>query len=173
MLIVVRHALAVDRADWSEADEDRPLTDAGERQAEGLVARLQEHPITRILSSPARRCLQTVEPLARQRHLPVEPFAPLGLAVPTAELVDELWRDDLQDVVLCAHGETIGEVLTTLSADGHHDTVSPQWPKGSTWLLQRLERPDVRGRYLPPPTPVEGLPEQLVPATPPMREDPR
>jgi len=151
MLIVVRHAVAVDRADWTGDDLLRPLTPQGRQQAEGLVLRLQGHPIERILSSPALRCSQTVEPLARRRLVPVEPFAPLGLDVPTEELLEELWRDDLHDVVLCAHGETIGEVLTLLSADGHHGTESPQWPKGSTWLLQRLPQREVRGTYLPPP----------------------
>jgi 8-oxo-dGTP diphosphatase len=151
MLIVVRHAVAVDRADWTGDDLLRPLTPLGERQAEGLVVRLQDHPIERILSSPALRCTQTVEPLSRLRLVPVEPFAPLGLDVPTEELLEELWRDDLHNVVLCTHGETISEVLTLLSADGHHDTESPQWPKGSTWLLQRLPQREVRGRYLPPP----------------------
>jgi phosphohistidine phosphatase SixA len=157
MLIVVRHAVAVDRADWIGDDLLRPLTPLGEQQAEGLVVRLQDHPIERILSSPALRCTQTVEPLARRRLVPVEAFAPLGLDVPTEELLEELWRDDLHDVVLCAHGETISEVLTLLSADGHHDAESLQWPKGSTWLLQRLPQREVRGRYLPPP-PTEPAP---------------
>jgi broad specificity phosphatase PhoE len=85
MLIVVRHAVAVDRADWTGDDLLRPLTPLGREQAEGLVARLEDHPIERILSSPSLRCTQTVEPLARRRLVPVEPFAPLGVDVPAAE----------------------------------------------------------------------------------------
>ena len=151
MLIVVRHAVAVDRADWTGDDLLRPLTPLGREQAEGLVARLEDHPVVRILSSPSLRCTQTVEPLARRRLVPVEPFAPLGADVPTEELLQELWRDDLHDVVMCTHGETIGEVLTLLSADGNLATEALRWPKGSTWLVQRLPDRKVRVRYLPPP----------------------
>jgi phosphohistidine phosphatase SixA len=151
MLIVVRHAVAVDRAGWTGDDLLRPLTPVGREQAEGLVARLEDYPIERILSSPSLRCTQTVEPLARRRLVPVEPFAPLGVDVPTAELLEELWRDDLHDVVMCTHGETIGEVLSLLSDDGHHGTAALQWPKGATWLLQRLPHRKVHVRYLPPP----------------------
>jgi phosphohistidine phosphatase SixA len=150
VLIVVRHSVAVDREAWSGPDLGRPLTPLGERQSESLVIRLDDYPVERILASPAVRCLQTVAPLARQRLVPVEPFAPLGLDAPTSDLLDVLWSDDVDDVVLCTHGEIIGEVLTVLAADGHLDAESPQWPKGSTWLLQRLSGRQLAGRYLPP-----------------------
>jgi broad specificity phosphatase PhoE len=37
------------------------------------LTQLGDYRITRILSSPAVRCLQTVEPLAQRRGLPIEP----------------------------------------------------------------------------------------------------
>jgi phosphohistidine phosphatase SixA len=150
VLIVVRHGVAVDREDWAGPDLGRPLTPVGERQSEGLVLRLEDYPVERILSSPAVRCLHTVAPLARQRLVPVEPFASLGLEAPTPDLLDVLWSEEVDDVVLCTHGEIIGEVLAVLTADGHLEAESPQWPKGSTWLLQRLTGRRVAGRYLPP-----------------------
>jgi phosphohistidine phosphatase SixA len=150
MLIVVRHAVAVDRAEWSGSDLRRPLTPLGERQAEGLVLRLDDYPVERILSSPAQRCLQTVAPLARQRLLPVEPFPALGLDSGVDRLLDVIGEAEVCDAVLCGHGEMIGEILFRLIRDGGFEAPEPQWPKGSTWLLQRLGRGRVSGRYLPP-----------------------
>jgi phosphohistidine phosphatase SixA len=150
MLIVVRHAVAVDREAWGGSDLGRPLTSLGERQAEGLVRRLDDYAVKRILSSPALRCLQTVAPLARQRLVPVEPFPALGLDSDLGELLDMIWEGKVRDAVLCGHGETIGEILHRLIRDGGFDAREPQWPKGSTWLLQHLGRGRVTGRYLPP-----------------------
>jgi phosphohistidine phosphatase SixA len=44
----------------------------GHAQAVGLVDRFRDWPVTRILSSPTIRCLQTVTPLAADRGLQVE-----------------------------------------------------------------------------------------------------
>ena len=69
MPYLVRHAHAGDKRAWLGPDAVRPLSTPGRREAHGLLTRLRDHPITRILSSPAVRCLQTVEPLARRRGL--------------------------------------------------------------------------------------------------------
>jgi broad specificity phosphatase PhoE len=79
MLIVVRHAEAGIKGSWDGPDLRRPLSAEGRDQAEGLVVRLDDYPVERILSSPATRCLQTVEPLARDRLLQVEEVAALGV----------------------------------------------------------------------------------------------
>ncbi len=150
MLILVRHAVAVHRDDWAGSDLGRPLTPLGERQAEGLVLRLEDYPVERILCSPAVRCLQSVAPLTRQRLVPVEATSLLGVDAAPADLLELIWDDDLDDAVLCTHGELIGEVLARLVADGAVTSEAPHWPKGSAWLLQRLERPRMIGRYLPP-----------------------
>jgi len=151
VLIVVRHAVAVDREGWAGPDLGRPLTPLGERQSAGLVVRLDAYPVRRILSSPAVRCLQTVAPLAVRRLVPVEPFAPLGVDAPTDDLLDVLWDEhELHDAVLCTHGEIVGEVLTALAAGGRFDGAPARWPKGSTWLLRRLPGGRVTGHYLPP-----------------------
>jgi hypothetical protein len=52
--------------------------------------------------------------------------------------------------VLCTHGETIGQLLTQLVADGFIMDDPRDWPKGSTWLLQRTDRGQIRGRLLAP-----------------------
>jgi broad specificity phosphatase PhoE len=85
MLLVVRHADAGDTRSWTGPDRLRPLSPTGRRQAEGLLIRLEDYPIDRVLSGPTLRCQQTVQPLARDRFLAVEPLAVLGVdAGPTS-----------------------------------------------------------------------------------------
>jgi 8-oxo-dGTP diphosphatase len=49
------------------------LDHRGFRQAAELVGLLASYEIDRIVSSPAVRCVQTVEPLAQTRRIDVEP----------------------------------------------------------------------------------------------------
>src|SRR5215212_7441628 len=79
MLLVVRHADAGDKRSWTGPDMLRPLSPSGQLQAEGLVFRLEDYPVERILSSPTLRCYQTVEPLARDRLLRIETVPALGV----------------------------------------------------------------------------------------------
>jgi len=127
MIYLLRHAHAGNKRTWSGPAGRRPLSAAGRREAAGLVRVLDGRPITTILSSPALRCEQTVQPLAEHRSLPV----------------------GLDDVVLCTHGELIGQLLGLLRERGAPIGRHAQWPKGSTWLL-RLTGDRVAGAtYLP------------------------
>jgi phosphohistidine phosphatase SixA len=156
MLLVVRHADAGDKRSWTGPDPLRPLSPTGCRQAEGLVIRLEDYPVDRILSCPTLRCQQTVQPLARDRFLEVEPLAALGVDAGPDQL-RAVFRDRrLRNAVLCTHGEMIGWLLNQLVADGLVVEDPLDWPKGSTWLLQRTDRGEVYGRLLAP-LALEGL----------------
>lgn len=154
MLMVVRHADAGDKRSWVGLDRQRPLSATGRRQADGLVIRLEDYPVERILSSPTLRCLDTVRPLARDRFLEVEPVAALGVDAGLDPLLAMLWDQELGNAVLCTHGETIGRLVARLAGDGFDVTGPMHWPKGSTWMLQRSSngngRHHVRGRLLEP-----------------------
>ena len=137
MVYLVRHAHAGSKAGWDGPDLARPLSETGWRQAAGLVARLRHYPVHRILSSPADRCRQTVQPLASQLGLAVEATDLLG-ADASADGVLELLADPaIRHAVLCTHGELIGQVFDKLLADGLDLPGRPRWPKGSTWVLDR------------------------------------
>jgi 8-oxo-dGTP diphosphatase len=71
-LLLIRHASAGDRDDWVGDDRLRPLDGRGRSQASRLPELLGDYEVARVLSSPAVRCVQTVEPLARSRGLDVE-----------------------------------------------------------------------------------------------------
>jgi phosphohistidine phosphatase SixA len=150
MLLVVRHAEAGNKRAWNGPDRLRPLSPDGHLQAEGLVVRLEDYPIERILSSPTLRCYQTVEPLARDRRLQIETVPALGVDASPAQLLRLFWDLELRHSVLCTHGEGIGLLLTRLLGDALLVEDPLDWPKGSTWLLERLHQQQVRGRYLAP-----------------------
>jgi 8-oxo-(d)GTP phosphatase len=80
------------------------LDERGTRQAAALVDALASFEITRVLSSPADRCVQTVEPLARVRGLSVESRDELGEERQDrdgAELAHSLLGEP---VAICVHG---------------------------------------------------------------------
>jgi hypothetical protein len=70
------------------------------------------------------------------------------------------WDLELRNSVLCTHGEGIGLLLTRLIADALLVEDRLDWPKGSTWLLERINRRQVRGRFLGPLV-LNGGPDQL------------
>ena len=80
-IILVRHASARNKKAWQNAghpdDLTRPLTPLGHVQAKLLAQILSCFGPARVISSPAERCLATVEPYAAQIGGVVEPA--LGL----------------------------------------------------------------------------------------------
>jgi broad specificity phosphatase PhoE len=149
-IYLLRHAHAGDKKAWSGPDDRRPLSATGRREAAGLVPLLDRRPIATILSSPALRCEQTVRPLAEQRGLPVGLDARLDV---DADLDDAatLIRPDLGDVLLCSHGELIGELLGLLKERSAPIGRDARWPKGSAWLLRLSGDQVAEAAYLPPP----------------------
>jgi 2,3-bisphosphoglycerate-dependent phosphoglycerate mutase len=64
---LIRHA----HAKWTP-DEERPLSAQGMRDAIGVADALRAMSISRIVSSPYRRAVQTVQPLAERLNLAIE-----------------------------------------------------------------------------------------------------
>ncbi len=149
-LLLVRHAVAMARHNWTGPDASRPLTARGALQAERLVHSLGPFEVQRILSSPAVRCLDTVDPLASQLGLPVEHLDALaeGMGTAAAPLVADL--DGV--TVVCTHGDVVPELLGALVPEAMFDG-DPRVGKGlrcakaSTWVLESDRKP----RYLPAP----------------------
>lgn len=69
-LLLVRHALPL-RSEHGEGS-DPDLSDEGLAQTERLPKALDRFPISRVVSSPQRRAIQTAEPVAAARELTVE-----------------------------------------------------------------------------------------------------
>lgn len=63
-VLIVRHGTARPRDAWARADADRPLIASGRRQAASLASLLACWQPEYLLSSPWRRCIDTVTPYA-------------------------------------------------------------------------------------------------------------
>src|SRR5215510_14747495 len=103
-LYMVRHAKAGTRSAWVGPDEARPLSRAGREQAERITELLVHEPAPRVLSSPYRRCVETLEPLAVKLGVPVEVVDALEEGAPVEPLV-ELMTALPDHTVLCSHGD--------------------------------------------------------------------
>ena len=148
---LVRHAKAGSRRNWSGDDSQRPVSKPGQRQADGIMEQLRHAEITRVVSSPYTRCVQTVEPLATALGLTVDVSDELTEGAPVsdaAELLDKLAREQ---VVLCSHGDVIGDLLMHLADHGvRFDDFRLE--KGSTWVLECSDGHVTSARYVAPPT---------------------
>jgi 8-oxo-dGTP diphosphatase len=150
MVCLVRHAHAGDKHQWAGRDQDRPLSVAGHREAHGLLARLRDYPMTRILTSRALRCVQTVEPLSLRRAVPFEVVDALGVYSPVEGLLELVTDPGLDSTVLCGHGEQIGGLVRQLADGGRLVDEPLEWAKGSAWVLDTNQGRVVGARYLAP-----------------------
>ena len=150
-LLVVRHADAVSRSSWAEHDDPRPLSPKGFRQAKLLPDVLADYKPTRIVSSPARRCLDTVVPLSELLGVPVEIDDRLAEGTPEGA-IDMVRAMVGQDVALCSHGDIIPSVMKWVaSKDKVNLGKRPRFEKASVWVLDSGSKHFRSARYLPPP----------------------
>jgi phosphohistidine phosphatase SixA len=124
-VLLIRHGSAGERAAWTGDDRERPLDEKGEDQAERLVALLAAYGIDRILSSPALRCVATVEPLARARELPIELRHELSEEEQGSAGADLVRSLAASDAAVCGHG---GLEQAALPA-------APRWQKGAVLVV--------------------------------------
>jgi 8-oxo-dGTP diphosphatase len=88
-LIILRHAKAMDRKDWSRKDSARPINSRGRRQSKLLIPLLEAYGVSKIVSSTSTRCIATVLPYAHEHELAIETY---GL------LTEEEGEDDPKSV---------------------------------------------------------------------------
>jgi 8-oxo-dGTP diphosphatase len=116
-LVVLRHGHAFPRREWTGDDRLRPLADDGRAQARALPPLLGAYDVARLVSSPSRRCTQTVRRTARQLSLPVDRDPALseeGCSPPAiAALLDRLLESRFGAVV-CTHRPVLPVVLDHL-----------------------------------------------------------
>jgi broad specificity phosphatase PhoE len=104
-LLLVRHALPL-RSEHGEGS-DPNLSDTGVEQAARLPEALARFPISRLVSSPQRRAIQTAEPVAAVRGLSVEiddRFAEYDRDLPMYIPVEQIRRDHPEEWARLAQG---------------------------------------------------------------------
>lgn len=134
-LIFWRHAEA---EDWTEGCDDmqRALTSRGEKQAKRMASWLDRQlpDGTRIVSSPARRCEQTVMALDRKYKLR-DDLAPE--AGPEALLAAAGWPNGKSVVLVVGHQPGLGQAIAQLLGMAHD---SCPVRKGAVWWIRTRER---------------------------------
>jgi 8-oxo-(d)GTP phosphatase len=123
-LIILRHAKAMDRKDWSGNDSKRPINPRGERQSKLLVPLLAAYGVTTLVSSTSTRCVATVLPYAHERELTIEEYGLLseeeGQDDPTgvAELIRNIRAATLESgepTAVCIHRPVLPYLLEALN----------------------------------------------------------
>ena len=139
-LTIVRHALARDKKSWPGPDLERPLDPIGERQAAGMASVLMKHKVRRIISSPAIRCVQTMQPLADAAKVPIERWDGLGRDADAMRVLEAFTDPDYHNAVLCTHGEVLHQLLLAdnVRRIARRGRLSPRrlLIKGSAWRLE-------------------------------------
>jgi 8-oxo-(d)GTP phosphatase len=144
-LILARHASAGSKDDWDGDDDLRPLDGKGAEDAV-LLARLLAcfAPRARVVSSPALRCTQTMQPFAESFGGSVEaapvlapPSSPASNDAAVQQLVADLVAAG-RPTVVCLHRENLPTALAAAcSALGAPSAVpgDPSLPKAGFWVM--------------------------------------
>ena len=125
-LILWRHAEAEDGG--GKPDTDRELTKKGRKQADRMAAWLRAHidKDWRILVSPAKRTLQTVDPLGFE----FEEEDAVGLSASVKTVLGAAdWPNGGENVLVVGHQPTLGEVASKLLGT----TAETSIKKGAVW----------------------------------------
>jgi phosphohistidine phosphatase SixA len=145
----IRHAKAGNPDDWDGDDDVRPLSKSGIKQAEALVSVFAPYPVSAVLSSPSLRCVQTVEPLARARHLVIQKTPTLAVGMGLKGALRFLQDPEVRDVVLCTHGDVVQELVEDLIKRRIVKASQGGLEKGSAWVVEVEKGSPVRARYIP------------------------
>lgn len=120
-LIVLRHAQATSRKQWSGDETERPLTTLGKQQAQALVPELAAYGVKRLVSSSSRRCWTTLAPYgsAYAREIEVTDHLTESHATYPARVAEEIeWLLGLeQAAVICTHRPVLPAVFDAIGID--------------------------------------------------------
>ncbi|WP_378145341.1 NUDIX domain-containing protein [Cnuibacter sp. UC19_7] len=119
-IIALRHAKAVPAWEFSGSDADRPLTERGRGEAKQIVPTLSAYAPTRLVSSTARRCRQTISPIAKALSLEVrltDAIAQDAYEAGTSDVRGEVEKRlrKKRTAVLCSHGPVLPEIVREIA----------------------------------------------------------
>lgn len=117
-LLLVRHAKAMLRKDWTGPDQERRLAGRGRRQAKELTQLFSAYGIESLVSSSSTRCVDTLRPYADQHGLIIETLDVLteekGTVHPdeVTAYTRELFRTFEVPTALCGHRPVLPAMFT-------------------------------------------------------------
>jgi 8-oxo-dGTP diphosphatase len=132
---LIRHAHAGDRHKWLGDDHARPVSDKGAREIKAVTKALAKAKVGRLFSSPAKRCIQTLEPTGEKLGLEVEVRKELREGADPTRLIElmEKFVDDTP--AFSGHGDVIPEVIHLLVRRGMEIEEPVGNTKGSWWEI--------------------------------------
>ena len=117
-LVVLRHGRARSRQSWRGDDRDRPLTRAGEFQAQQMVPLLGAYDVELVVSSSSHRCSSTVSPYAAVAGLEVDVTDDLSEEGATGTTVSAHVQRLLaarRPAVICTHRPVLPAIFEALA----------------------------------------------------------
>ncbi|MDE0607492.1 MAG: phosphoglycerate mutase family protein [Acidimicrobiaceae bacterium] len=137
-IFLVRHASAGDRSRWRLNDMERPLDERGREQASRIADLFADSAVRAVWSSPATRCVQTVEPVAEAHSLNIRIRDELCEGADSARLLELILEEAAapDNLILSSHGDVIPSVLNRLLRAGLEVTGDRGCAKASVWELR-------------------------------------
>lgn len=157
-VLIVRHANAGSRSRWRGDDRLRPLDKNGRAQAESLVGVLLAFGADRLYAADRVRCEQTLEPLADELALLIQPEP--TLSEESYAQNRKAGRQRLLDIaaaggtpVVCTQGKVIPDLIGWwCQRDGVHAEEAEN-RKGSLWVMSLVDGRLVAADHLAGPLP--------------------
>ncbi len=149
-IYLIRHAWAGIKTEWKKQDWQRPLDRHGVRQAKRIHLDLETTPLTRVVTSHYRRCVDTIRSLAVAHGIRIEKDKRLGVKGDADAALDLFREMRNESAAMSSHGEVIGDIIGKLAAEGTDLDGPMEWRKGSIWVLQTNKGRVKSGRYVRP-----------------------
>lgn len=143
-LILLRHAKAISREEWSSDDGDRPLAHTGQLQAKRFLANFLPYSIKEIITSDAVRCYESVEHISRALELnPI--FSPQLSEYQFHKdkkswhsTIDEILENDFSTLV-CSHNPVIPAIVKKLIGKKNVKVLDHDLLPGEAWVIHHLD----------------------------------
>lgn len=139
-LVMLRHAKALDRAEWQGEDEDRPLDQLGQQQAKRMLSLYQVYGLLEVHTSDAVRCYDTVSSLCRA--LGIEPkisgvLSEYGFKKNKDKAIDyakDLIKEN-QPALLCSHNPILPQMMEKITKKIDFDYPDNKLQPGEAWIV--------------------------------------
>ncbi len=159
-LILLRHAKAISRSEWTGEDEDRPLAPLGDNQSHALANQLAPFAPDQIFTSDAVRCLNTVIPLGEKLSIKVKVDRDLSEykfnknEEKTLEKFKDLSKESVVielPIVICSHNPILPIALKKLLKKSDLKIPNQNLEPGDAWVLTSYKKEIIQVDYLPVP----------------------
>jgi 8-oxo-dGTP diphosphatase len=144
-IVLLRHGTAEKRAPHYSDDLIRPLAAVGHWQAETLATLLPCYGPSRIISSPAVRCVDTVRPFSRKQQTIIDIDPTLSEAAHAADpAAAPAWLRALiadgSPALVCSHRQVLDDMLASLLDETAAEQAAPRSMNGRAWSKRQVNR---------------------------------